>query len=74
MPGPPVMVCEGDRVVVDVENNLAAEVTSLHFHGEHFGGSGRPFGPDKNEFQRPRLIQQNFYSQTDTAVHYFNLF
>ena len=56
MPGPPVMVCEGDRVVVDVENNLAAEVTSLHFHGEHFGGSGRPFGPDKNEFQRPRLI------------------
>jgi FtsP/CotA-like multicopper oxidase with cupredoxin domain len=33
MPGPAVMVCEGDHVTVDVINHLAAEVTSLHFHG-----------------------------------------
>jgi len=33
MPGPPVVVCKGDKLVVDVKNHLAAEVTSFHFHG-----------------------------------------
>lgn len=36
MPGPPVVVCKGDHVVVDVKNHLAAEVTSFHFHGIEF--------------------------------------
>lgn len=39
MPGVPVVVCEGDQVVVDVENSLGGETTSLHFHGEHFRGN-----------------------------------
>ena len=34
MPGPPVVVCKGDKLVVDVMNHLAAEVTSFHFHGK----------------------------------------
>ena len=33
MPGTPVVVCEGDQLVVDVVNHMAAEVTSVHFHG-----------------------------------------
>ena len=33
MPGPPVAVCKGDTVVVDVINELETETTSIHFHG-----------------------------------------
>lgn len=38
MPGPPVAVCEGDLVVVEVNNHLHTETTTVHFHGEHFRG------------------------------------
>ncbi len=34
MPGPPVVVCKGDTVVVDVINQLQGSTTSLHFHGK----------------------------------------
>ena len=33
MPGPPIIVCKGDKVIVEVHNKLHSEVTSLHFHG-----------------------------------------
>ena len=36
MPGPAVTVCQGDTVVVDLENHLHTEVTSVHFHGEQY--------------------------------------
>ena len=36
MPGPPVAVCEGDIVRVDLRNTLATDTTTLHFHGMQF--------------------------------------
>ena len=33
MPGPPVVVCQGDDVLVDIYNRLPGDSTSLHFHG-----------------------------------------
>ena len=33
MPGPPVVVCQGDEVLVDVYNRLRDDTTSIHFHG-----------------------------------------
>ncbi|XP_044007229.1 L-ascorbate oxidase-like isoform X2 [Aphidius gifuensis] len=29
------MVCQGDRIIVDVTNSLIAESTTLHWHGQH---------------------------------------
>ena len=34
MPGPPVAVCKGDQVIVEVNNKLHTEVTTQHFHGK----------------------------------------
>ena len=36
MPGPPVVVCKNDKVIVDVLNALPADTTSIHFHGNTF--------------------------------------
>ncbi|KAK9889606.1 hypothetical protein WA026_006979 [Henosepilachna vigintioctopunctata] len=33
LPGPSIQVCEGDKVVIDVENHLEGEEVSLHWHG-----------------------------------------
>ena len=33
MPGPPVVVCVGDSIVVRVVNQLKTETTSIHWHG-----------------------------------------
>ncbi|XP_002067090.2 L-ascorbate oxidase [Drosophila willistoni] len=35
MPGPAIEVCEGDQIVVDVQNSLLGESTSIHWHGLH---------------------------------------
>ncbi|KAI5644659.1 multicopper oxidase domain-containing protein [Phthorimaea operculella] len=35
MPGPSIEVCEGDRIIVDVENDLMTEATTVHWHGQH---------------------------------------
>ncbi|KAK2575713.1 hypothetical protein KPH14_012102 [Odynerus spinipes] len=35
MPGPPIEVCHGDRVIVDVINLLHSESTTMHWHGLH---------------------------------------
>ena len=34
MPGPPVAVCKGDQVIVEINNKLHTEVTTMHFHGK----------------------------------------
>ncbi len=34
MPGPPVAVCKGDQVIVDVYNHLHTETFSVHWHGK----------------------------------------
>nr|BAJ06131.1 laccase 1 isoform S [Nephotettix cincticeps] len=35
IPGPSVEVCLGDKIVVDVENMMADDSTSIHWHGHH---------------------------------------
>lgn len=35
MPGPAIEVCENDLIVVDVNNHLMGESTTLHWHGLH---------------------------------------
>uniref|UniRef100_A0A182N4J6 Multicopper oxidase n=1 Tax=Anopheles dirus TaxID=7168 RepID=A0A182N4J6_9DIPT len=35
MPGPSIEVCENDIVVVDVENHLMGDSTTIHWHGLH---------------------------------------
>ena len=34
MPGPPVVVCKGDKVIITVINKLEEATASLHFHGK----------------------------------------
>ena len=33
LPGPAVVVCQGDAVHVEVHNRLRGDSTSIHFHG-----------------------------------------
>lgn len=33
IPGPSIQVCEGDKVVVDVENHMEGMEVTLHWHG-----------------------------------------
>lgn len=42
MPGPSIEVCRGDKIIVDVENHLMGESTSIHWHGLHQRGSTSP--------------------------------
>ncbi|KAK3884409.1 hypothetical protein Pcinc_011312 [Petrolisthes cinctipes] len=34
LPGPPIQVCEGDTVIVDVQNRLHADGLTIHWHGQ----------------------------------------
>lgn len=47
IPGPSIQVCEGDRVVVDVENHMEGMEVTIHWHGIWQRGSqyydGVPF-------------------------------
>ena len=38
LPGSPLSVCEGDRVVVDLVNKLPSTTTSIHWHGLYMHG------------------------------------
>lgn len=43
---PPVMrVTKGDTVIVNVENSLGNQTTTLHFHGLYMNGSTHMDGP-----------------------------
>lgn len=33
IPGPSIQVCEGDKVVIDVENRMEGQAVSIHWHG-----------------------------------------
>lgn len=35
MPGPTIDVCVGDMLIIDVENHLLGESTTIHWHGLH---------------------------------------
>nr|AAN17506.1 laccase 1 [Manduca sexta] len=39
MPGPAIEVCQDDRIIVDVENDLMTEGTTVHWHGQHQRGT-----------------------------------
>ncbi|XP_045506939.1 laccase-4-like isoform X1 [Colias croceus] len=39
MPGPAIEVCQHDRIIVDVENDLMTEGTTVHWHGQHQRGT-----------------------------------
>ena len=36
MPGPSVVVCQGDTVVAEIVNKLHTETTTIHWHGKCF--------------------------------------
>ena len=36
MPGPTVVVCQGDTVVAEIVNKLHTETTTIHWHGNFF--------------------------------------
>ena len=36
MPGPSVVVCQGDTVVAEIVNKLHTETTTIHWHGKFF--------------------------------------
>ncbi|XP_023339876.1 uncharacterized protein LOC111710084 [Eurytemora carolleeae] len=38
LPGTPISVCSGDKVVVDVVNKLPVETTTMHWHGQYMHG------------------------------------
>lgn len=39
IPGPSIQVCQGDKVVVDVENHMEGMEVTLHWHGVWQRGS-----------------------------------
>ena len=44
-PLPPITASVGDRVIVNVQNNLDNQTTSLHFHGLYMNGTNQMDGP-----------------------------
>ena len=44
-PIPPITATVGDRVVVNVQNQLGNQSTSLHFHGLYMNGTTHMDGP-----------------------------
>lgn len=44
-PLPAITATKGDRVVVNVKNNLGNQTTSLHFHGLYMNGTANMDGP-----------------------------
>nr|XP_045624166.1 laccase-2-like [Procambarus clarkii]XP_045624167.1 laccase-2-like [Procambarus clarkii] len=44
MPGPPIQVCLGDRIVVDVKNSLHDESITMHWHGITMQGPINSYG------------------------------
>ncbi|XP_069688622.1 uncharacterized protein [Periplaneta americana] len=39
LPGPSVEVCKGDKIIVDMENHMMEESTTIHWHGHHQRGT-----------------------------------
>ena len=44
-PLPPITATVGDRVIVNVHNDLGNQTTSLHFHGLYMNGTNEMDGP-----------------------------
>ncbi|XP_020298310.1 laccase-4-like isoform X2 [Pseudomyrmex gracilis] len=64
LPGPSIDVCEGDKVVVDVVNNLESEELTIHWHGL--------FQRDTQYYDGPDLVTQCPISALSTFRYQFN--
>ncbi|XP_012552135.1 uncharacterized protein LOC100174976 isoform X1 [Bombyx mori] len=74
MPGPAIEVCQHDRVIVDVENDLMTEGTTVHWHGQHQKGTpymdGTPYVT-----QCPIPPETTFryqFNATHTGTHFWH--
>ncbi|XP_053620154.1 uncharacterized protein LOC128680776 [Plodia interpunctella] len=74
MPGPQIEVCQHDRVIVDVENDLMTEGTTVHWHGQHQRGTpymdGTPYVT-----QCPILPETTFryqFNATHAGTHFWH--
>lgn len=74
MPGPAVEVCQHDRIIVDVENDLMTEGTTVHWHGQHQRGTpymdGTPYVT-----QCPILPESTFryqFNATHSGTHFWH--
>ncbi|CAH2098222.1 unnamed protein product [Euphydryas editha] len=74
MPGPAIEVCQHDRIIVDVENDLMTEGTTVHWHGQHQRGTpymdGTPYVT-----QCPILPESTFryqFNATHAGTHFWH--
>jgi len=79
LPGPAIQVCEGDRVVVDVYNELFSDSETIHWHGQHQRGSqymdGVPFVtqcpilPGVFRYDMPYLNHGTYWYHSHSGLH-----
>ncbi|KAG7296596.1 hypothetical protein JYU34_020406 [Plutella xylostella] len=74
MPGPAIEVCQNDRIIVDVENDLMTEGTTVHWHGQHQRGT--PFMDGTPMItQCPILPESTFryqFNATHSGTHFWH--
>ncbi|KAF4524251.1 hypothetical protein B566_EDAN008797 [Ephemera danica] len=72
MPGPAIEVCEGDTVVVDVDNRVQGHSTSIHWHGVLQRGSPYFDGvPMLTQCPIPEATTFRYTFETDEIGTYF---
>ncbi|XP_063393914.1 uncharacterized protein LOC134679036 [Cydia fagiglandana] len=67
MPGPAIEVCQHDRVIVDVENDLMTEGTTVHWHGQHQRGT--PFMDGTPYVTQCPILPDNTFRYQFNASH-----
>ncbi|CAK1547706.1 unnamed protein product [Leptosia nina] len=74
MPGPAIEVCQYDRIIVDVENDLMTEGTTVHWHGQHQRGTNYMDGTPYIT-QCPILPETTFryqFNATQAGTHFWH--
>ncbi|XP_047510342.1 laccase-like [Pieris napi] len=74
MPGPAIEVCQNDRIIVDVENDLMTEGTTVHWHGQHQRGTNYMDGTPYIT-QCPILPETTFryqFNATQAGTHFWH--
>uniref|UniRef100_A0A1B6BZ72 Laccase n=2 Tax=Clastoptera arizonana TaxID=38151 RepID=A0A1B6BZ72_9HEMI len=74
LPGPSIEVCLGDKINVDLVNNLSEETTSIHWHGHHQRGSpymdGVPFVTQCPVL--PHTVFRYKYTADNVGTHFWH--
>ncbi|GAB0095780.1 Multicopper oxidase [Sergentomyia squamirostris] len=74
MPGPTINVCFGDKIIVDLQNNLLGETTSIHWHGMHQRRTpymdGVPF-VSQCPISQKQTFRYNFYADK-AGTHFYH--